>query len=85
MGRELFAQLESAAAMLMGRVTYAEFATFWPRQPAAGPFADLNDGMRKSVVSTTLDRADWNNTTLIGGSTSEAVRELKREPGGRSM
>jgi uncharacterized protein YndB with AHSA1/START domain len=65
MGQELRAQLASAGAMLLGRVTYQEFAAYWPQQPPDAPFADLNNTIRKYVVSTTLDKANWNNTTLI--------------------
>jgi dihydrofolate reductase len=82
MGQELRAQLESAGAMLLGRVTYQEFAAYWPQQPPDAPFADLNNTIRKYVVSTTLDRANWNNTTLINRNIPEAIHELKRQPGG---
>jgi dihydrofolate reductase len=82
MGRELRTRLESAGAMLLGRVTYEEFAAYWPNQPGGAPFVDLNNDIRKYVVSTTLDSAEWNNTTLIGRDVPEAIRELKRQPGG---
>jgi len=81
MGQELRAQLESAGAMLLGRVTYEEFATYWPQQPSGTPFADLNNTIRKYVVSTTLEAANWNNTTLINRNIPEAIRELKQQPG----
>jgi dihydrofolate reductase len=82
MGQQLRAQLESAGAMLLGRVTYQEFAAYWPQQPPDAPFADLNNTIRKYVVSTTLDKADWNNTTLINRNIPQAIRQLKQQPGG---
>jgi dihydrofolate reductase len=82
MGQELREQLASAGAMLLGRVTYEEFAAYWPRQPRDAPFADLNNHIRKYVVSTTLDKANWNNTTLINRNIPEAIGELKQQPGG---
>jgi dihydrofolate reductase len=44
------------------------------------PFAQTIDGMKKYVVSSTLDRVDW-NAELVRGDLAEAVQELKREPG----
>lgn len=82
MGQQLRAQLESAGAMLLGRVTYQDFAAYWPQQPPDAPFADLNNTIRKYVISTTLDKADWNNTTLINRNIPEAIRQLKQQPGG---
>lgn len=82
LGQQLRTQLESAGAMLLGRVTYQEFAAYWPQQPPDTPFADLNNNIRKYVVSTTLDKATWNNTTLINRNIPEAIRQLKRQPGG---
>lgn len=81
MGQDLRSQLESAGAMLPGRVTYEEFASYWPHQPSDAPFADLNNGIRKYVVSTTMDRAEWNNTTVINRDIPEAIRELKHQRG----
>jgi dihydrofolate reductase len=43
MGRDLTSRLESASAMVLGRVTYEEFAAFWPRQSDDVPFATLNN------------------------------------------
>jgi dihydrofolate reductase len=81
MGQQLRAELESAGAMLLSRVTYQGFAAYWPQQPPDTPFADLNNTIRKYVVSTTLDKANWNNTTLINRNIPQAIRELKQQPG----
>jgi dihydrofolate reductase len=75
-----------ADALLFGRVTYAMMEAGW-RGPAAGtrpvwmePFARTIDAARKHVVSSTLDRVDW-NAELVRGDLETAVRELKRQPG----
>ena len=84
------AELERADALLYGRVTYEMMESAW-RQPATGtwpdwmddsmvPFARTMDGMKKYVVSSTLDRVDW-NAELVRGDLENAVQELKREPG----
>jgi dihydrofolate reductase len=65
MGQDLTRRLQASAAMVLGRHTYAEFAEFWPRQGDA-PFADLNNRVRKYVVSSTLERADWRNSSVVG-------------------
>jgi hypothetical protein len=49
-------------------------------EPWMEPFARTIDGVKKYVVSSTLDRVDW-NAELVRGDLEEAVRELKREPG----
>jgi class 3 adenylate cyclase/dihydrofolate reductase len=75
-------ELEAADAILLGRVTYQIFAVFWPSAPADEGFADRMNTVPKYVVSTTLTRADWNNSTLISGNVPEEVSRLKRQPGG---
>jgi dihydrofolate reductase len=60
---------------LMGRITYEAFAGFWPSMD--DEFAKKMNGMPKFVVSTTLERADWNNSTLL--KSIEDVRKLKEE------
>ncbi len=66
LGADLAGRLESAHAMVLGGQTYKEFAEFWPKQGHDVPFADLNNKVRKFVVSKTIDQADWNNSTIIG-------------------
>jgi dihydrofolate reductase len=67
-------------ALLLGRVTYEGFAEAWPSR--AGDFADKFNNMPKYVVSTTMDEADWNNSTVIKGDVAEEVGKLKEQPGG---
>jgi dihydrofolate reductase len=65
--------------LLLGRGTYEIFAAHWPYDE--GPVADHLNSTRKHVASTTLDRVDWNNATLITGDVAEYVAKLKREDG----
>jgi dihydrofolate reductase len=65
--------------LLLGRGTYEIFAAHWPY--AEGPIADHHNSTRKHVASTTLDSAEWNNTTVITGDVVEYVAALKREDG----
>ncbi len=79
--------LDQADALLFGRVTYEMMEAGW-RQPAqAGarpdwmePFARKIDAIKKYVVSSTLNRVDW-NAELVRGDLAKAVQQLKEEPG----
>jgi len=83
MGAAVDAAMGAADAMLMGRVTYEEWAAYWPSQnPDENDIADYMNGVRKYVVSTTLNEATWRNTTLIGANVAEEIADLKRQPGG---
>jgi len=85
--RNAIENLERADALLFGRVTYEMMEAAF--RPPAGtgarpdwmePFARAIDAARKYVVSSTLDRVDW-NAELVRGDLEEAVQQLKREPG----
>ncbi|HMB92240.1 MAG TPA: dihydrofolate reductase family protein [Rhodothermales bacterium] len=76
MGEDLTQRLNGAAAMVLGRKTYDEFAEFWPRQGSDVPFADLNNQVRKFVVSRTLTDATWHNSTVVD---AEALVHLRSE------
>jgi dihydrofolate reductase len=84
------ASLERADALLFGRVIYEMMEEAW-RKPATGtwpdwmadwmiPFAETIDGAKKYVVSTTLERVDW-NAELVQGDLEKAVQQLKQHPG----
>ena len=73
-----WAVLEEADAMLLGRVTYEGFAAAWPSR-SGDPFSDKFNGMPKYVASSTLETADWNNTTIIGDDVADRVRALKED------
>ncbi len=61
-----------ADALLLGRITYESFAGAWPERE--GPFADKFNEMPKYLVSTTMDEAEWNNTTVL--PTKDVVAEV---------
>jgi dihydrofolate reductase len=60
-----FDELMEAEAQLLGRRTYEGFAAAWPTFTDNVGFADKMNSMPKYVVSTTLQSADWNNTTIL--------------------
>jgi dihydrofolate reductase len=65
-------------SMLLGRGTYDGFAAAWPSR-AGDPFADKFNAMPKYVVSSTLERADWNNSTIIAEGYAERAAQLKQD------
>ena len=67
-------------ALLLGRVTYEGFATAWPSRK--GEFADKFNSMAKYVVSSTLEKPAWNNSTVLKGDVVEEVRMLRERLGG---
>jgi dihydrofolate reductase len=77
------AGMTAADAMLLGRVTYQEFASYWPYQNSADqPFTDYLNNTSKFVVSTTLaEPLEWQNSTLIKGNVAEEIAKLKQQPG----
>jgi dihydrofolate reductase len=75
--------LHALGGMLMGRGTYEYFAEVMPRQ--SGPYADAINAIRKYVFSSTLQNADWNNSTLIRDDAVTAVTGLKHQDGGDLM
>jgi dihydrofolate reductase len=62
-------------ALLLGRVTYEGFADSWPSRE--GEFADKFNNMPKFVVSTTLGKPEWNNSTVIRGDVAAEVGKVK--------
>ena len=67
-----------AEAQLLGRVTYEGFASAWPTM-SGDPFSDKFNSMPKYVVSSTLKKADWNNSTILKGDVVEEVSKLKQK------
>lgn len=68
--------LRDADAMLLGRVTYEGFAAAWPSR-SGDPFSDKFNAMPKHVVSSTLETAEWNNSTIIDDDVIERIRALR--------
>ena len=73
-------ETRASEALLLGRVTYEGFAEAWPSRD--GEFADKFNSMPKYVVSSTLAKADWNNSTVLRGDLAEEVAKLKQEHDG---
>jgi dihydrofolate reductase len=80
--------LAQADALLFGRVTYEMMEAAWRPPARTGerpdwmePFARTIDAAKKYVVSSTLDRVDWNAELVRGDDLGKAVQQLKREPG----
>ncbi len=81
-GKFKFDELSVSDALLLGRVTYEGFAAAWPHMTEQyGEYADMMNGYPKYVVSTSLEEAEWNNSTLIKENVAEEVSRLKRQPG----
>ena len=90
MHRHAEENIERADALLFGRVTYELMEAGW-RPVAQGtkpdwmpewmePFARTINAAKKYVVSTTLDRVDW-NSELVRGDLATSIQQLKQEPG----
>jgi dihydrofolate reductase len=75
-------ELIEAEAQLLGRVTYEGFASAWPQMEDEAGFAEKMNGMPKYVVSSTLERADWQNTTILSGDPAQSVAALKDDVDG---
>ena len=80
LGQAVGSSIAAQDTMLLGRVSYDEFAAFWPQQ--TGDMADSMNGTAKYVVSGTLKSAEWQNSTLIPAASAIAeIAELKQRPG----
>lgn len=77
-------QTRDIDAFLLGRVTYEVFAGFWPTM-TNNEFgvADKYNSAPKYVVSKTLQKANWNNSTLINSNVIEEIRKLKQQRDGK--
>jgi len=89
--RHFAEEIDQADALLFGRVTYEMMEAAWRAPARTGvrpdwmppwmePFARTIDAAKKYVVSSTLERVDW-NAELVRGDLGTAVQELKRESG----
>ncbi len=76
-----FDELFSSDVLLLGRETYQGFAAAWPSQKDEQGFADRMNGLPKVVVSSTLEQADWNNSSIINENMLEEIARLKQAEG----
>ena len=81
--------MERADTCLIGRSLYQGFASYWPTAPTTNPnlskseikFSSWIEQAHKVVFSTTLDKAEWNNSRLVRGDVAAEVMRLKQQPG----
>jgi dihydrofolate reductase len=80
-GKNFVALMKDVDAFLLGRRTYVTHAEAFEPMPEGDPFGDLMNPPKKYVVSQTLKKPIWRNTTIIRDNVIESVRALKAEPG----
>jgi dihydrofolate reductase len=82
LGRYMARVFDEVDAFVLGRRTYEIFAGSWPRNTDPDdPIASRLNALPKYVVSRSLERADWHNSTLLGGDIVAEVAKLKEQPG----
>jgi dihydrofolate reductase len=88
MGNYEYELVSAADTLILGRTTYQSFAGAWPYVPENPKASDgekeyalkLN-AMRKIVFSRTLEKAEWNNSSLVKEVLAEEIEKMKQEPG----
>jgi dihydrofolate reductase len=81
MGAAVGGQMQNSDTMLLGRVTYEEFASYWPNSTDDPELAGYMNNTPKLVVSNTLTSLDWQNSTLVTGDVAGQLTALKAQPG----
>jgi dihydrofolate reductase len=82
MGQAVGEAIAATDTLLLGRRGYEEWAAYWPHQdPASDPFVSIMNETPKVVASTTLEKVDWQNSTLLEGDLADGVTALKAKPG----
>jgi dihydrofolate reductase len=74
----------AGGVLVFGRITYQLMASYWPTPDAfknAPIVAERMNNLPKVVFSRTLDKASWNNTTLVKGDMAAEIRKMKNDPG----
>jgi len=79
-GKYKMDELAGADGLLLGKTTYENFAAFWPGQAGNG-FGDRMNQLPKYVVSRSLQKAEWNNSHILG-DVAKDVAALKKNNGG---
>jgi dihydrofolate reductase len=80
-GQTFTEMMKDCDALLLGRRTYVTHAEAFEPMPAGDPFGDMMNAPRKYVVSKTLERPIWRDTTVIRDNVIESVRALKAQSG----
>jgi len=84
MGETIGAIMGSSRAIMLGRCTYEEFAPAWSGRTAEqDPGAPFMNDSPKYVISSSLQRAEWSNSTILGAYSADAVRSLKDRTDGQ--
>jgi dihydrofolate reductase len=81
MGKAFFALMVNVDAILLGRRTYVTHAEAFEPMAPGDPFGDVMNAPKKYVVSKTLKKPIWRNTTIISDNVIESIRAIKSEPG----
>jgi len=82
MAKSFFALMEGVDALLLGRRTYVIHANAFEPMAPGDPFGDMMNAPKKYVVSRTLEKPIWRDTTIIRDNAIESVRALKTKAGG---
>ncbi len=81
----VFKLYSEADGILVGRQTYLACAGYWPSAETKGgkegEFAHFMNNLPKYVVTTTLDKVDWANSSIVKGSLADGVARLKQQSG----
>jgi dihydrofolate reductase len=77
--------MQRVDAFLLGRRTYVTHAEAFEPMPVGDQFGDLMNAPKKYVVSKTLQKPIWRNTTIIRDNVIDAVTALKAQPGGNIL
>lgn len=80
-GEAFGALMARCDAFLLGRKTYVTHAEAFEPMPAGDPFGDMVNAPKKYVVSKTLERPIWRDTTIIRDNAMEFIRAMKDQPG----
>jgi dihydrofolate reductase len=84
-GKSFDALMKNADTLLLGRRTYVTHAAAFEPMPPGDPFGDVLNAAKKYVVSRTLEKPTWRNTTIIRDNVIESVRALKAQAGGNIL
>ncbi len=80
-GQHIGSSFAESDTLLLGRLTYETFAQSFADDTSGDPMAAQMNAVPKVVVSTTLSKAEWQNSTLIRGDVAAEITRLKQQPG----
>jgi dihydrofolate reductase len=81
LGNVMAEQMAQPFDLLLGRRTYEIFAAHWPYVKGEDPFAARLNNAKKYVVSPTLEKLEWTNSTLIPRDVAQEIKKLKEQDG----